>query len=86
MNREKTIKFFIDGIFNGEHYLWEADFFNEENCRKYFNQKGVEVIKIATKKNHHICKYCGQITDGEMENLLCDECREIFGHTFFNEL
>jgi rubrerythrin len=34
----------------------------------------------------HICKYCGNIVEGEYEDLLCDECREIFGHSLYSEL
>ena len=34
----------------------------------------------------HECKYCGAVTNGADENVLCKDCREIFGHTFFSEL
>lgn len=34
----------------------------------------------------HVCKYCGNIVEGEYEDLLCDECREIFGHSLYSEL
>lgn len=42
-----------------------------------------EIIDITGK---HICKYCGEIAEGEYEELLCDECREIFGHSLYSEL
>ena len=34
----------------------------------------------------HRCKYCGEITEGEDEDLLCEECRYDFGHAFYSEL
>ena len=34
----------------------------------------------------HQCKYCGAFANGADEDLLCKDCREIFGHTFFSEL
>lgn len=37
-------------------------------------------------KGKHICKYCGKVTDGEDEDLLCPACRRVFGHTFYSEL
>ena len=36
--------------------------------------------------DQHICKYCGEITDGIEEDLLCKNCRELFGHALFSEL
>ena len=41
------------------------------------------LINITSK---HICKYCGNIVEGEYEDLLCDECREIFGHSLYSDL
>lgn len=34
----------------------------------------------------HKCKYCGEFTKGMDGDVLCDDCREIFGHTFYSEL
>lgn len=34
----------------------------------------------------HECKYCGTVTKGADEDVLCEDCRMIFGHTFFSEL
>jgi len=33
-----------------------------------------------------LCKYCGQPNGSNDENVLCKECRECFGHSFYNEL
>ena len=42
-----------------------------------------EIINITGK---HLCQYCGEIVEGEYEDLLCDECKEIFGHSLYSEL
>ena len=34
----------------------------------------------------HQCKYCGEFTKGMDENVLCEDCRMTFGHTFYSEL
>lgn len=37
-------------------------------------------------RGKHICKYCGNIAEGTLSDLLCSDCRETFGHTMFSEL
>ena len=32
------------------------------------------------------CKYCGEPNGSDDENVLCAECREFFGHSFYSEL
>lgn len=32
------------------------------------------------------CKYCGEPNGSKDEDVLCDECRLIFGHSFYSEL
>lgn len=34
----------------------------------------------------HLCKYCGEIADGNYEDLLCKDCRMTFGHALYSEL
>ena len=51
-----------------------------------FGGNPVRLIKIASDRNHHICKYCGGIAEEKYDDLLCGECREIFGHTLFSQL
>lgn len=48
--------------------------------------KDTKVLDIADANTHHICKYCGQIANGTDEDVLCDDCRMTFGHTFYSEL
>ena len=32
------------------------------------------------------CKYCGNDNGSTDENVLCEECREVFGHSLYSEL
>lgn len=48
--------------------------------------KDTKVLDVADGNTHHICKYCGEVAKGTDEDVLCQECREIFGHAFYSEL
>jgi hypothetical protein len=48
--------------------------------------KDTTVLDVVDANIHHICKYCGDIANGTDENVLCSECRELFGHAFYSEL
>lgn len=48
--------------------------------------KNEKVIDVADANTHHICKYCGNIAEGTYEEVLCEECRDAFGHAFYYEL
>ena len=37
-------------------------------------------------KDCHACQYCGNIAEGTLEDLLCKECKETFGHSLYSEL
>lgn len=37
-------------------------------------------------RGKHSCKYCGEIAEGTHADLLCEDCRETFGHSLFSEL
>jgi len=56
----------------------------------YVNRKkdGEEVsyVVIIESTKEHFCKYCGQVAEGKDKNVLCQECRECFGHAFYSEL
>ena len=44
-------------------------------------------MKTEDKSKTNICKYCKiNKTNSSDENVLCDSCRELFGHTFYSEL
>jgi hypothetical protein len=45
------------------------------------------INKVADfQPNYHECKYCNNITHGNESDLLCDDCKETFGHSSFTEL
>lgn len=44
----------------------------------------IKILENKLKENH--CQYCGEPTDSSDSNVLCRDCREVFGHTFFSEL
>lgn len=46
--------------------------------------KYAKMINIDDGVNY--CKYCGSPTDSVDEDVLCEECRDLFGHTFYSEL
>lgn len=48
--------------------------------------KNIKIIEIVNGSDHHICKYCGSVASGSDEDMLCDDCAELFGHRFFCEL
>ena len=37
-------------------------------------------------KGYHKCKYCGGVAEGDYDDLLCEKCREDFGHSLYSEL
>lgn len=45
-----------------------------------------KTFTIESLEGKHICKYCYGIADGPDEDVLCKECREVFGHAFYSEL
>lgn len=54
-------------------------------CQKIYPQNNYVACR-QLNKNTHVCKYCGWITDGADDDLLCSECRMDFGHAFYSEL
>ena len=51
----------------------------------YEDIKGLEISRNGEILSHR-CKYCGEITNGTDENVLCEDCRMTFGHAFYSEL
>ena len=50
-------------------------------------EKTVEEIERCPERgNTHTCRYCGGEADGYDPDLLCEDCRGLFGHTYFSEL
>lgn len=48
-----------------------------------FTPETTEVIDLTGK---HTCRYCGSVVTGTDEDILCDECYELFGHRRFSDL
>ena len=70
--------------FNANEVAKQA-FLNHINgsCKTEFDVADTELIDLTGK---HLCKYCGEIVDGEYEDLLCEDCRMTFGHALYSEL
>lgn len=86
LNKPKDIKFLVDGVQDGKDLSWDAQYPDEESCRKAFETEGIKVIMIAPAKGHHRCMYCGSIAKGSQKDILCGECRDVFGHYSYYEL
>ena len=47
----------------------------------------LSTFEIKNKPKTNICKYCKtNKTNSLDEDVLCESCRELFGHTFYSEL
>lgn len=45
-----------------------------------------KIVELVPATESHFCSYCGRIVYNNVEDLLCDECRKLFGHVFYSEL
>ena len=61
--------------------------FTEEQILKAFKGEGVVKVKYHRHipNGWHLCG-CGNLVTHGAENELCDECKEIYGHTYEDEL
>lgn len=47
----------------------------------------ISTLQESSNAKKNICKYCKTNETGSLdEDVLCKECQEIFGHSFFSEL
>ena len=53
-------------------------------CQKHYPDD--KITQVCDANNHHICQYCGSIANGPDNDVLCEGCRDLFGHAFFSEL
>lgn len=53
---------------------------------KKLAEKGKINIQKYQGKTYNYCKYCGRPNNSMDEDILCEDCRETFGHTFYSEL
>lgn len=56
-----------------------------EKCLQPFVDKEI-IINVYDGNTHHICKYCGEVAKGIDDDILCENCRDTFGHAFYSEL
>lgn len=65
----------------------EADVIREllNNRFKVFKKANADAINRAVGEDT-LCPYCLEVSDSTDPRVLCEECRETFGHTFINEL
>lgn len=74
MKREECIECFA---------LVEGDA-NEWICGQL--EKPVESVEVCPRRYTHKCRQCGNKVKGRNPDLLCEDCRKTYGHTFFREL
>ena len=53
---------------------------------RFYNRIPKKYAKMIGIERVNYCKYCGSPTDSVDEDVLCEECRDLFGHTFYSEL
>lgn len=84
----KLIKFFADCTDKktGANMIHEGRAGSEDAFKKGLTAAGFTINKITPARGHHLCKYCYGIAEGSDKNMLCDNCRNVFGHTFYSEL
>ena len=86
INRPKLIKYYVEGNSNGSSFTIEVKAIDEVDLRKTLKAEKINIEKFVIAKGHHICKYCNGIANGSTKDLLCEDCRKTFGHSFYSEL
>ena len=86
INRPKLIKYYVEGNSDGISFTVEVKATDEADLRKTLKAEKINLEKFVIAKGHHICKYCNSIADGSTKDVLCEDCREAFGHSFYSEL
>ncbi len=83
----KLTKFYIEATDKqGDRVTMEASYFDAETCEKSMASDGYKIARIVPARGHHICMYCNGIADGAQKDILCDDCRDMFGHYSYYEL
>lgn len=57
----------------------------KDKCIKLVDEGDV-VTGVYDGNLFHVCKYCGKVALGQNQNILCRDCKQLFGHTYFSEL
>ena len=80
------MRYLVDLEKDGKVYMLDNASNSKKNILEFAKNAGYTVKKIVPSKEHHRCKYCNNIVPGKYDDLLCDDCRETFGHTLYSEL
>lgn len=70
-------------LFKDKGYSTEL---TQEEIEKVLLDSDGENYNIKVTKQENLCKYCGEPTYHDNEDVLCTDCRLTFGHTFYSEL
>ena len=60
--------------------------FVEKKKRNWQRENNMKKVINNTTSEKCDCLYCGEKSDSVDPRVLCKDCRETFGHTFFEEL
>lgn len=82
----KLQKFYVECLASNKRVIYEVEATDVKACEDDFKEDDVTIVKIVPVKGHHICKYCGHIAEGTNKDILCDDCKRIFGHYLYSEL
>ncbi len=84
----KMINYLVVGTdkATGKEYCYDAKAPNQTELKKNFAANNIKVNAVKRADQAHFCKYCGGIADGTYEDLLCEDCRMMFGHSLYSEL
>lgn len=67
--------------------LMQTHIFNKAYFDSYIDSiRNDHIAAMQAENATHKCLYCGKTTYGANEDLLCDECYEMFGHTHYSQL
>ena len=80
------MKYFVDLEKGGKCYTLDNQGNSKKEIMDFAKKEGYTVTKIVPASKNHRCKYCNGITDGVNDDLLCMDCREVFGHALYSEL
>lgn len=70
-----------------ESKIKEIEFASVELLKSIFDITNKQRNLVNEKLKQNKCPYCKENdTDSIYPNILCPDCRETFGHSFFNEL
>ena len=86
MKGKGKMKYLVDLEKQGTTYTLDNAGNSKKRILDYAKSNGYKVSKMVPAKGHHRCKYCDDITIGETEDILCEDCRMVFGHTLYSEL